>query len=315
VLLDNAGIVSLSYLDLEANATGIDADGVDHLGINGLRVTDTTGVGLDGRNVKKLVAFNTLFEDGGATPVRLRADTVGEYIVSIGQSTMETETGDGIVIETEAGAKDSSINFTLQNVLVSTSALGSSGVKLAWDGAILSNIIANQVTVAGDDSVGIDIAALSTTKLSQVTVGNNRVDVTGDHGTGIALTTAGASNLTLGGNQIKLDGSGSSGLDFSLAASADLAILQNSVTDNGGGGTGMLFSSVAGPSTVEIEGNLVDLKGPAALIDQGIFFQAITGTVTLKGTDNNEVRNATTPFFAPAGTTSGKIKVNGNMVP
>jgi hypothetical protein len=176
-------------------------------------------------------------------------------------------------------------------------------------------MIANQFAVAGDDSIAIEVAALSTTKLSQVAVGNNLIGVTGDHGTGIDVTTAGASNLTLGGNQITLDGSGSTGLDLSLASSADVAILQNSITDNGGGGTGLLFSSVTGPATVEIEGNLVDLKGPAALIDQGLFFQAITGTVTLKGTDNNEVRNATTPFFAPAGGTSGTIKVNGSMVP
>ncbi len=315
VLLDDAGTVSLKLLDLDANGTGISATDVDHLALNGLRVTDTTGVGLDGRNVKTLIAYNSLFSDGGGTPVRWRADVVGEYIVSISQSTVDTETGDGIVIETAAGAKDSSLNLTLQTVLVSSSALGSSGLKLAWDGGILANIIASQFDVSGDDGIGIEIDALSSSKLSQFAIGNNRLDVTGDHSAGIRLVTSGASNLTLGGNQITLGGSGSAGMEFGLAASADLALLQNTVTDNGGGGTGFQFDSVAGPATIEIGGNLIDLKGAPAFIDQGIFFQAITGTVTLKGTDNNEVRNATTPFFAPAGGTAGKIKVNGSMVP
>jgi hypothetical protein len=315
VLLDNAGIVSLKYLDLDANGTGISAVAVDHLALNGLRVTDTIGVGLDGRNVKALLAYNMLFSDGGGTPIRIKADVVGEYVVSVTQSTIESDTGDALVIETEAGAKDSALNFTLQSVLVSTSALGSSGVQLGWDGGILSNMIANQFTIVGDNSTAIEIAALSTTKLSQFAVGNNLISITGDHGTGIGVTTTSASNLTLGGNQITLDGAGSTGLDLTLAPSADVAILQNSVTDNGGGGTGLLFSSVTGPATVEIGGNLIDLKGPGAFIDQGIFFQAITGTVTLKGTENNEVKNATTPFFAPAGGTSGRIKVNGSMVP
>lgn len=315
VLLDNVGTVSLRYLDLDENATGIKADTVAHLALNGLRVTDSAGHGFDGINVKQLYTFNSLFNGSGGAAMRLRTDAVGEYVYSITQSTLTSDTGDGLVIFTEAGGKDAALNLLLQNTLASSGALGGAAVNVDWDGILLANLIANQIEATGDNGTAIDIDALSTTKLVQVTVGNNLIGVEGDHGKGISLLTAGASTLTVGGNQITLDGSGATGLDFTLAASADAAILSNSVIDNIGGATGMLFNSVAGPSTVEIGGNLIDLKGPGAIIDQGIIFQAITGTLTLSGSTNNEVRNATTPFFAPQGTTSGKIRVNGSNVP
>lgn len=315
VLLDNAGTVSLRYLDLDENATGIKADTVAHLALNGLRVTDSAGIGLDGRNVKQLYTFNSLFSGSGGAAMRLRADAMGEYVYSITQTTLSSQTGDGLVIFTEAGGKDAALNLLLQSTVVSSGAIGGAAVNVDWDGILLANLIANQIEATGDNGAAVDIDALSTTKLVQVTVGNNNIGVKGNHGKGVSILTAGASTVTLGGNQVTLDGSGSTGLDFTLAASADLAVLSNSITDNKGGATGILFNSVAGPSTVEIGGNLIDLKGPGALIDQGIIFQAITGTLTLQGSTNNEVRNATTPFFAPQGTTSGRIRVNGQNVP
>jgi hypothetical protein len=236
--------------------------------------------------VKQLYTFNSLFSGSGGAAMRLRTDAVGEYVYSITQSTLSSDTGDGLVIFTEAGGKDAALNLLLQNTLASSGALGGAAVNVDWDGILLANLIANQIEATGDNGTAVDIDALSTTKLVQVTVGNNVIGVEGDHGKGISLLTAGASTLTVGGNQITLDGSGATGLDFTLAA-----------------------------STVEIGGNLIDLKGPGAIIDQGIIFQAITGTLTLSGSTNNEVRNATTPFFAPQGTTSGKIRVNGSNVP
>ena len=60
-----------------------------------------------------------------------------------------------------------------------------------------------------------------------------------------------------------------------------------------------------------------------SLLTQGIVFSSVTDQtnsnvtylVNLSGTQNNTVQGADTPFYVPAGTTTGQISVNGTLMP
>jgi hypothetical protein len=114
---------------------------------------------------------------------------------------------------------------------------------------------------------------------------------------------------------VQFDATGSTGFRMSLAASANVNIAGNIILDTTDGGTGMLFDSVVGPGVFRIENNVLDFHDTGALTDRGIIFSSITNTIQLQGSGNNQVINADTPFFAPIGTTSGSIFVNGSPVP
>ena len=81
----------------------------------------------------------------------------------------------------------------------------------------------------------------------------------------------------------------------------------------------MLFDSVTGPASVTIDANAVSL----AHHGNGIIFSSVTDptvsnmtyTVNLAGSQNTVIQGANTPFFVPAGTTTGGILVNGTVVP
>jgi hypothetical protein len=52
-----------------------------------------------------------------------------------------------------------------------------------------------------------------------------------------------------------------------------------------------------------------------AVIDRGIIFNSVTGTVALLNPMNNIVNGATTAFYAPVGSLTGHTYVNGETVP
>lgn len=117
-------------------------------------------------------------------------------------------------------------------------------------------------------------------------------------------------------NQVTFSGANGVGLEFSLAQPAIISVLSNTVVDEVSGGTGVLFSQVVGGSTIQLEGNLIDLREPTGEItDYGIVFESMTGSTTLTGNGTNRVKNATTPFFVPAGRTTGSVRINGDREP
>ena len=125
------------------------------------------------------------------------------------------------------------------------------------------------------------------------------------------------------GNTAQFGAANGIGYRFSAGASSQFTITGNTVTDNAGGATGMLFDSLTGPSTLTISNNTLDLSQQGGATTQGVIFTSITdpiisGTtyyVTLQGTQNNVVQNATVPFSVPAGTTTGSILINNTPEP
>lgn len=316
ILLENFDTAGLASIDLKNNGVGLQADNVEKLALTNMRVTGSDSHALELLNVDEFHSVNSRYEDNGSLDATIvyEVSEAGNRVFNLSTNTIETDFGDAIRIEGLGGAAGSTLNVSMQGNAIKTHADFATGLSLDWNGVLLANMITNGIQTTGDDSTAYSIATHGA-GLSQISIGSNVLFLDGDSNTGVQVTTSGPTELILGGNQIAFNGTGTTGFDFTLAESADVSILSNTLIDVGGGGTGMFFQSLNGPSTIEIEQNTLDFRGPGALIDRGIIFQSITDVVTLKGTKSNSVINATTPFFAPAGTTSGRININGQMLP
>ena len=317
IILENSDTFGLKGLDLQDNAIGLQATNVDRLALTNFRVTESTSHALDLLNVGEFHSVNSQYVDNGSLDASIvyEVDTPGSYVFSMTQNTVITDVGDAIRVENMGAASGASLNFSMQGNAIRTNADFATGVDLDWDGVLLANFYSNGVNGTGDDSIGLSVNARSTTIQSQVSFASNLILMEGDRGTALLMNGAGPSEVIVSANQLSFEGTGGTGLDFSLAQSADVTVFANTIADYAGGATGMLFRALDGPSTIEIEQNLIDLRGPNALVDRGIIFQSITDQITLRGDRNNEIRNATSPFFAPAGGTTGTIRVNGQKVP
>ena len=318
VLLDNAGTVNLNYLDLDANGVGVDATDTELLSLKYCRITDSTTYGIDSLNTQFFRLYDSILENNGgagSNSVRTYADALGEYEYIFRRNTFVDDSDAALAIYTTGAADASSLTLVFQGNEVSTSRLGADGVSLVWGGPIAGVFADNQFDASGGSNDGINITGNSSTDEAQFRISGNEFTFSGGNDTGVRITTLSASFLNVYSNDVTFDASSGVGMDFSLAESAEVYIYQNTVTDNVSGGTGIRFSSIAGPSEVSIDSNRIDLLSSTGILDYGIIFSSITDEIALFGTYNNVVNGATTDFFAPVGTTSGHIYVNGSAVP
>ena len=312
VLVENSGTVAFRYLDMDANTVGVSTTNTEQLVLDRSRITNTTGLAVDTLNAGSVEISNSEFDTG----VRLQVDTVGAYDYRIAGSTIATGNSSAVTIgQLGAGAAGSSLTLNMANNGITVTGAGDAAVALTWNGPMAATFSDNTFVGTGGSNDGIDITTTSTTDLADITVARNIFEFDGGNDTGLRVTTAGPANLTVGQNYVTFDGADGTGFNFTLAESADVNIFQNVITDNVSGGTGILFSSIAGPSNVTLNSNVINLLSPGAVIDRGIIFTAITDTITLSGTQDNLVNGATTDFYAPLGTTTGQIYVNGTAVP
>ena len=316
IFLDNAGTVGLQELNVADNAIGIDVRNSDHIGLSRVQVTNSAGYGLTARNTGMVEINSSGFAGNGApggSTIHVASDTVGNSSVILTGSTINASVGDAIRLETLAGGEGSDINVTMESNVITTAATGASGFRADWDGGFTAKLTNNAFGAVGGSSSGVLIDLPSTTDSSSIAIGGNVFELQGSDSVAIDVTGAGASSLNVASNLVRLFETNGTGLEFSLAGGSGVQVQNNSITDFAGGGTGILFQSMTGTSNVAINNNTVDLRG--ALPDRGIIFSSISGTVNLSGTQNNQVKNASQAFFAPAGGTSGQILVNGVAVP
>lgn len=317
-LLRNAGTVGFQYVDFDGGGIGVDAADTERLALSYARVTDFTGFGLDAVNTEIAEVTNSVFSNNGAATdnsIRFRADTVGDYALFAVKNTITDSTAGAIALSTIGSGADSSLTFQARENVISTSQVGAAALRVAWNGAIVGSVVSNTFTGTGASSTGVDITTTSTSKLVEFALAQNTFAFAGGNSVGIRAATSGPATITAGQNTMAFDGTGGTGVDFLLAGSANVHVYDNTVTDNAGGGTGILFTSIAGPSTVTLQSNTIKLLSTSAMIDRGIIFTSVTGTVTLLDPRNNTVTGATTSFYAPIGSLTGHTYVNNQTVP
>jgi hypothetical protein len=314
-VLQNSGTVAFQYVDFDANGTAVQANDLERLVLARNRVLNSTGTGVDLTSVRNLEVSNTTFSGNAGTSLLVRADAAGSYSYLIVDN-LVNETGTVAVdLATTGAGAGSSLSLDFSGNRVNTTAASATGVLLNWNGVVVADFANNQFAQTGASSTGIDVTAASATDLAKLIFTENEFDFDGATSTGLRVTTSGASQIAAVGNNVVFDAASGIGMDFSLAPSATVALYDNRITDNVSSGTGILFRSVAATSNILLEKNVVNLLSNDAFVDRGIIFQTVTGTINLTGTQSNTVTGATTPFFAPAGSTSGTIIVNGAPVP
>jgi parallel beta helix pectate lyase-like protein len=318
VLLSNAGTVGFQYVDFDGNGVGIDVADTERLALSYARVTNSTNFGIDALNTKTVELVDSVFENNGGAggnSVRFRADTQSDYSLLVYRTTITDSSDAAIGVSTFGSGDGSSLTFQVYDTEITTSRFGASGIGIDWNGAIVGSILNSTFEGTGGSNAGVDVTTTSTSELVELAVSQNTFAFHGGDDVGMRFTTTGPAQIVAGLNAIAFEGSGGTGFDFNLAESAEVSVYNNYIVDNVSGGTGILFSSIAGPSTVTLQSNTIDLLSTTSVIDRGIIFNSVTGTVELLDPMNNIVNGATTAFYAPVGSLTGHTYVNGETVP
>ncbi|NLY01433.1 MAG: right-handed parallel beta-helix repeat-containing protein [Rhodopirellula sp.] len=318
VMVVNSGSVGFQYLDLKANATGADVRGADYFVLAAARVTDSLNYGIRSTNTKIFELVDSTFENnggpGGNTVLGL-TDAAGSYTYVIHSNTF-TDASDAAIALTSSGAGDgSTLLVAIETNEFTSQQAGSAAIAMDHSGIVQASFVDNVFSATGGSNRGIDVNARSPSALLSVAASGNTMDFAGGDDVGFRFNTLGPSSIRLSDNVIDFSAATGTGMDFTLASSANVVLAGNEITDNASGGTGVLFRSIAGPSSVTMNDNTIELLGPTYVVDRGIFFESATGTVTLQSSLNNAVNGASIPFYAPLGTTSGFLRINGDKVP
>lgn len=190
---------------------------------------------------------------------------------------------------------------------------------------------------AGSTAGGINITTTNTTDFATITVQNNFFVANAGQNTAAQFTTAGPSFITASDNRIDFqavaptsaiqDGFGT-GFLFNMTSTDrdDIIMNSNFISDNsrprfiGSGVTGAQFQQVTN-AFIEINNNLmqrttIDPPFVAGGITQGIVFSTVNGTVSLFGTQNNQIDgiNPFLPVLNP-GNFVGTVIINNVTLP
>lgn len=320
IILQNVESAFFSGLDFDTNGVGVMSTGNQAVGINGARFAHMTGLAVDSRNDQFLQVSQSAFTDNGAAgagTIRYHVDTVGDYSVLLSKNQInDADAGNTIEIVTEAGAAGSSLSLQATQNVIQHDADGSVGMRIDWNGAAQALISSDTFGSAGNSATGISINAPSTSDASNFSLTGNVFQYSGNNIVATNVTADGMLALAFQNNSAIFTGVSATGMKATFNDIVNVTISGNRIEHQGGGGTTILVNDVAGGSNFSIQGNLFYFPDNGPVVERGIIFNNVTGgTINLFGTLNNQILNATQPFLAPAGSTSGSILINNVNVP
>jgi hypothetical protein len=314
IFLQNTGLVGFQWMTINSNGTGIRADTVNNLVISNTAITNSTSFGIDLLNTPTLSVSGSTFSGNGGANIHAQFSQLGSYAYSISNTQLTSTTADNIALAVLSGGQGSTMNLTVQGDAFSNSLTGTNAVNLNWNGGLSASFNQTTFAVSGGSSTGVLINNASTSALSTIAMTNTSFSGSGTFDTDLHVVTAGTSQINVVNNLAQFAASNGTGFEFSLV-NPTVNIASNTITNSTDGTTGILFDSITGPGSVTINDNLIQLTNQGVLLDRGIIFTNVTNTIQLFGTQDDTVQNAGTPFFAPFGTTTGSILVNGSRVP
>ena len=318
ILLENSGITVLQSIDFDANMAVLTDLGSDRVSLAGLRVTGTTGAAaFDTSNTGTLEIVNSTFATGTGVVLAATADTVGSYTQLISGNIVTDSATDAFQITSLAGAEGSSLELQILNNNVSLAAASTFAADVNWNGILAATVSGNTFTGAADFNQALRFTTPSTTDLATVAVTNNFFQFDGNSSVGVGFVSSGPALLTVDLNTFDFNGADGTGMLFTLNnEAATVTVSSNVLTDDGSGATAVEFTTIPDLSSVDLFNNLFQFNGTTG-VDRGVIFSAIEagGTITLSGNVDNVITGATTPFFVPAGQSTGQFPVNGVLVP
>ncbi|MCY2968516.1 MAG: hypothetical protein NT069_33645 [Planctomycetota bacterium] len=309
VFLKDVETVGFNFMHFDGNGTGIDAENTKLLVFNNSKVINSTGFGLDTVDVQALNITNSIFQGNSGLNVNSQFSKVLAYSYTFNNSLFVSDASDNVLLAATGGGAGSSLNLFTSHVEFDNSVVGTTGMRVNWNGALSGTIDGNVFNGIGGTNTGLAVTNTGTT-LTNLAITNNVMRITNGNGTGVNLNTVSSSQVSLVNNLVELSGASGTGFKFSTV-SPTFTITSNTIRDFTGGSTGMLFDSLTGPGSVTLNSNLIDLSTQSVLLDRGIIFSSITNSIQLFGTQNNTIQNSAIDFAVPAGTTTGSVKING----
>lgn len=325
VLLQNAGTVVLLGVDFDANEVVVADTGSQQVSLSTLRVTNTTGGAagnaiFDLEDTQTFELVNSIVENNSINVLDAVFNTSGSYAYGLTSNTVTTD-NNAYMLTANAGAAGSTLSLQANDSIITLNQPSTSFVNVNWNGAASVDVARNALTAAGDTSTAVALTNTSTTGLSTLFVDSNTFTFNGADSVGLDVNGTGPVNATVDTNTFDFNGADGIGMRFSLLEGSTIGIGNNLVTDDGSGATAVLFTTISDESTVGFTNNLFQFNTASANVDQGFIISTVAdsgaagGAVTLTGPLDNVITGATTPFFVPAGTTTGGFLVNGLIVP
>ena len=285
-------------------------------------------------NTDSEVVFNALSK--GTYNVTLGTATNGNIITDVTGGAVPA----AIVVEHVGAAINSTLNLrVVGNTITVATLVGLDGLNVNWNGNIVGAADLNTFNFGVDLDRAIVLNLPSTTATSNFEIMSNVFNSPAGITTeGIDITTGGGqSAITIGRLNGQLNGNvmtfasplinnavnANIGMAFSLGANSNVNVFDNQINMTNDAGQGMQFTLVQGPSSLNINNNRINISPLNGLItiERGINILSTTGAVQLFGTINNTViirnqQGAGIPyFFAPIGSVTGSILVNGFTQP
>ena len=318
IIVDEAGTINASWVDLTGNGVGIQSTGNDKLSLNGLRIRNSTGYALDSFDDQVVMLQGSSLSGNGALgggTIRGQVDTVASYQWLIRGNSITDANGTPILLSTQSAGAGASLAVTVQENTITGDRGTSSLVNMTWNGPLSTVVSANTLKATAADMTGVEIHELSATDTVVAQITGNTMTFADTQGTGILLEAQASNSVQIDTNTITFNGVNGIGLHFDLSGTSSSWIYSNTITDAAGGATGMLFDNVAASSRLQIESNTISLLSSDLTVHRGIIFTAVSPTIQFSGTYNNVISNATTVFSIPVNASTGGFYVNGSLVP
>jgi hypothetical protein len=323
ILLQNTGNVGLVSMILNGNGVGISSTDTNYLAITNVQISNSSSYGISSADTKTLMVTNSVFSANGAANIQAQVDTPGSYAYSIVGSSLTSATGDNIDVTTLSGGTGATVNLVASGNSFTNQLSGASAINLNVAGTLSATISQNSFVVSGGTNTGVLVNNSSATGVTTLAYTNNIFTSEGGNDTALHVITTGAAQLNVASNEVQFGAQNGTGFRFSVGASSNVTVTGNSIIDTTDGATGILFDSITAPSTATISGNSITLSDNGSLLTQGIIFTSVTDQTTsnvttllnLAGSQNNTVQGADTPFYAPTGTSTGQISINGTLMP
>ena len=316
IFLQNAGIVGLQQMDFDGNDVAIRAENSQRVVVSRVRVINSSAQAIDLLNVKEFELKNSGFDNNSLETIRMRFDQQETYSYNLFNNAIQDKTTNAIDLVSLSGSEGSTMSLLIEGNAIATTANDVKSIYVDWNGDLDARFLGNEISGSGDNHEIISVVGQSLTDLNRVLIDQNTFTLNGAQSKGVVLNMKGPADLAAETNTISMYGPSGIGLDFTMLKPGEVSLFSNEISDYHSGGTAVLFRDIAGTSKVAINSNQLRLLGAAGFIDEGIIFSNVAGDpIQLIGTENNIITNASRPFVAPIGSTTGSIWVNGSQVP
>lgn len=313
IQLQQVDAVGLNWMTLDGNGTGLAASHADLVVLQNTLVENSTAYGVDLLDVQAFQIIGSILRDNAGPNVRAQFDQLQSNAYYFGNSNFVSKTSDNIVFNVIGGGAGSALNLQLVQNQFDNQFGGTAAVRTNWNGALTGTANQNIFEGSGGSNTGLVFNNTGST-LSSLSVTNNIFHFTGGSDTAVSVATVSGAQTAVTNNLVHFDAANGTGFRFNVV-SPTITLANNTIRDTVGGATGFLFDSVTGPGTITLNSNLIDLSTQNALLDRGVIFSTVTNSIQLFSSSDNAVNNAAVNFFAPGGTTTGSVSINGTRVP